>query len=94
MVPFAGYEMPVEYKEFSGGILQEHMRTRENASIFDVSHMGQIHFKGKDRKEFLNQLVVADVPGIKDNNATLSLLMNENGGIKDDCIITQFPEFM
>jgi aminomethyltransferase len=89
MVPFAGYEMPVLYSE---GIIKEHLHTREYAGIFDVSHMGQVRIVGKDASDFLEKLTVADVKALKKGHATLSLLMNEKGGIKDDCIITKVEE--
>lgn len=92
MVPFAGYEMPVEYKETVGGVLKEHMQCRNAAALFDVSHMGQLRFTGADRLEFLNQLVVADVPGLKEKSAVLSLITNAKGGIIDDTIITKFHD--
>jgi aminomethyltransferase len=84
MVPFAGWEMPLHYKE---GIVQSHLWTREKASLFDVSHMGQLRVTGKDRVKFIERLVVADVAGLAQGHATLSLFTNENGGIIDDTII-------
>ncbi len=86
MVPFAGYDMPVTYPE---GIIKEHFHCRENAGIFDVSHMGQVQIYGKDALAFLERMTVADVSALEKGKATLSLLMNEKGGIKDDCIITR-----
>ena len=92
MVPFAGYDMPVEYKDFSGGVKKEHLHCREHAGLFDVSHMGQLKIHGADRHEFLNKLVVAEVPEIAEGTATLSLITNERGGIIDDTIITNFSD--
>jgi aminomethyltransferase len=86
MVPFAGYEMPVVYSE---GIIKEHLHTRQHAGIFDVSHMGQLKIVGKDAASFLEKYTVADVHALTDGKATLSLITNENGGVKDDCIITR-----
>lgn len=86
MVPFCGYDMPVLYPD---GIIKEHMHCRENAGIFDVSHMGQVRISGKDACAFLERMTVADVQALAKGKATLSLLMNEQGGIKDDCIITK-----
>lgn len=57
MVPFAGYEMPVQYPE---GIIKEHLHCRENVGIFDVSHMGQLNIKGKDAAAFLEYITVVD----------------------------------
>jgi len=92
MVPFAGYSMPVEYKERTGGILKEHLHVRNSAGLFDVSHMGQVKVYGKDRIEFINYLTVADLNQVEHSNAVLSLLMNEKGGIKDDTVITRFED--
>ena len=89
MVPFAGYDMPVQYPD---GIMKEHAHCRTHAGIFDVSHMGQVSIKGKDAAAFLEKMTVADVQGLEKGKATLSLLMNEKGGIKDDCIITKDEE--
>jgi aminomethyltransferase len=58
IVPFAGYEMPVQYPE---GILKEHLHCRNSAGIFDVSHMGQVKITGKDAQDFLEKVTVADV---------------------------------
>ncbi|KAL1923700.1 uncharacterized protein VTP21DRAFT_8680 [Calcarisporiella thermophila] len=85
MVPFAGYSMPVQYANL--GVLQSHLHTRENASIFDVSHMLQTRLTGKDRTKFLESLVVADLVNLPAFTATLSLFTNENGGIIDDTVI-------
>jgi aminomethyltransferase len=89
MVPFAGYDMPVLYPE---GIIKEHLHCRHQAGLFDVSHMGQVRIKGKDALSFLEFMTVADLQALKKGKATLSLLMNEQGGIMDDCIITKVEE--
>jgi aminomethyltransferase len=86
MVPFAGYEMPVEYE--GEGIKDSHLFVRANAGLFDVSHMGQIRLRGADRVRFLETLVVADVAGLAPGAATLSLFTTATGGIIDDTIIT------
>lgn len=85
MVPFAGWSMPVQYTDLS--IIQSHHHTRKNASLFDVSHMLQFKIHGKDRVKCLEELVVADIAAMAENTGGLSLYMNENGGIIDDCII-------
>lgn len=74
MVEFAGYEMPVQYKE---GVLKEHLFTRESASLFDVSHMGQIKIRGKDAIDFVEKLAVGDVRGKKVHEGFLSLILNK-----------------
>ncbi|KAJ8046870.1 Aminomethyltransferase, mitochondrial [Holothuria leucospilota] len=86
MVPFAGWSMPVQYKD---GILKEHRQCREHAAIFDVSHMLQSKMYGKDRVKFIESLTVADVEGFAENTGGLSLLMNDTGGIIDDLIINK-----
>uniref|UniRef100_A0A3P8V0P4 Aminomethyltransferase n=1 Tax=Cynoglossus semilaevis TaxID=244447 RepID=A0A3P8V0P4_CYNSE len=86
MVEFAGWSMPVQYKDSH---ISSHMHTREHCSIFDVSHMLQTKVHGKDRVRFMESLVVADIAELKDNQGTLSLFTNENGGIMDDLIVTK-----
>lgn len=86
MVPFAGYEMPVLYPL---GIVKEHLFCREKVGLFDVSHMGQVRITGKDAAAFLEYFTVADIKALKKGGATLSLIMNDKGGINDDCIITK-----
>lgn len=93
MVEFAGYALPVQYPE---GVLKSHLHTREKgkASLFDVSHMGQVTVHGADRAAFLETVVVADLRALEERNATLSLITNENGGIIDDTIITNAGDHM
>ena len=85
MVPFAGYEMPVQYE----GIIAEHTWTRENAGLFDVSHMGQLLVHGRDADVALETVLPADLRGAKDMKPKYSLLLAENGGIVDDLMITR-----
>lgn len=86
MVPFAGYSMPIQYKD---SIMDSTQHCRTNGSIFDVSHMCGLTLKGKDVVPFLEKLVVADVAGLKDGSGTLSCMTNERGGIIDDTIVTR-----
>ncbi|XP_038060658.1 aminomethyltransferase, mitochondrial-like [Patiria miniata] len=86
LVPFAGWSMPVSYKE---GIATEHANCRSKAVIFDVSHMLQSKIHGKDRIKFVESLTVADVEGLKENSGTLSLLLNDKGGIIDDLVLSK-----
>ncbi len=90
MVEFAGYDMPVQYF----GVMEEHYNCRENASVFDVSHMGQVRIHGKDRVEFIESLCCGDIKELKTGSATLSLFTNEKGGIRDDTIITNMNDFL
>ena len=87
MVEFAGYWMPVQYE----GIMAEHLWTRENAGLFDVSHMGQITFRGEGVVAALEMLMPADIAGLALNRARYSLLLDENGGILDDLMLTRQP---
>ena len=86
-VPFAGYEMPVQY---SYGIVEEHKLTRSNAGLFDVSHMGQLSIEGnEDLAAELEKIIPTDLKTIKLNQSKYSFLTNVNGGIYDDLIITK-----
>jgi aminomethyltransferase len=88
MVPFAGYEMPVQYD----GIMAEHLWTRENAGLFDVSHMGQLLFHGRATDAALEKLLPADLMGLGDMKLKYSLLLDDNGGIIDDLMATRRGE--
>jgi aminomethyltransferase len=85
IVPFAGYELPVQYKD---GLMKEHLHCRQSSSLFDVSHMGQVKIHGKDRHEFIERITVVDTQTLKPGEGSLSLITNEKGGIKDDTVIT------
>ncbi|GGF53899.1 aminomethyltransferase [Terasakiella brassicae] len=85
MVPFAGYDMPVQYKQ---GIMKEHTHTREACGLFDVSHMGQALLKGADVQAAIESLTPSDIKGLPQNGIRYSLLMNEQGGIRDDFMVT------
>uniref|UniRef100_A0A0N5AW23 Aminomethyltransferase n=1 Tax=Syphacia muris TaxID=451379 RepID=A0A0N5AW23_9BILA len=87
MVPFAGYEMPVQYGSHS--IADSTIHTRERVSIFDVSHMLQTKITGKDRIKFIESITTADAEGLEPNQGTLSVFTNDNGGIRDDLIFTK-----
>lgn len=90
MVEFAGWSMPVQYKDF--GLVASHHHTRQKASLFDVSHMLQVKIHGKDRVKFIESLVVGDIQELKENSGTLSLFTNDSGGIMDDVIINKTDE--
>jgi aminomethyltransferase len=85
MVPFAGYGMPVQYSDLT--ISQSTLHTRHSASLFDVSHMGQLVFRGADRVKFLEHIVVGSVKPLKDMQCKYSLMLNTRGGIIDDLIL-------
>lgn len=88
MVPFAGYEMPVQYE----GIMAEHLWVREHAGLFDVSHMGQLLFHGPDIDRALETLLPGDLLALKDGRLRYSLLLAEDGGIIDDLMATRRGE--
>jgi len=88
MVPFAGYEMPIQYTGPFGGIVAEHEWTRSHAGLFDVSHMGQLILSGPDVAAELEKLLPGDIIGLKPGQMRYSLLLDENGGILDDLIVT------
>jgi aminomethyltransferase len=85
MVPFAGYEMPVQYPP---GIIAEHLHTRAQAGLFDVSHMGQIRLRGGAAAAALERLVPGDIAGLAPGRMRYTLFLNDRGGILDDLIAT------
>jgi aminomethyltransferase len=80
LVPFAGWEMPVQYK----GIRDEHLAVRREVGVFDVSHMGQVQTRGPEAEPFLQHLLSNDVRRIPEGGAQYSVLCREDGGILDD----------
>lgn len=88
MVGFAGYSMPVQYK----GVIAEHEQTRSSASLFDVSHMGQVIVTGPDHEttaQALESLMPGDLVGLNPGEMRYTLLLNDEGGIEDDLIVTR-----
>jgi aminomethyltransferase len=86
MVPFAGWEMPVQYE----GVIPEHRAVRGDCGAFDVSHMGQIHVDGPSAQPFLQEMLSNDVDRLADGEAQYTLLTNDEGGIVDDLIVYRF----
>ncbi|WP_136443245.1 glycine cleavage system aminomethyltransferase GcvT [Pacificoceanicola onchidii] len=84
MVPFAGYEMPVQYPM---GVLKEHQHCRAQAGLFDVSHMGQVVLSGNDVALALESLVPVNVVGLGEGRQRYAFFTNEQGGIEDDLMI-------
>jgi aminomethyltransferase len=80
LVPFAGWEMPVQYE----GIRQEHVAVRTGCGVFDVSHMGEIETSGSQAEEFLQHVLSNDVTKIAERGAQYSVLCKEDGGVLDD----------
>jgi len=84
-VPFAGYEMPVQYRP---GVMAEHLHCRAQAGLFDVSHMGQLVLRGAKPVEALETLVPGEIQALKPGRTRYTLLTNDAGGIRDDLMVT------
>ncbi|MEQ4283129.1 glycine cleavage system aminomethyltransferase GcvT [Pseudomonas syringae] len=84
MVPFAGYDMPVQYP---AGVMKEHLHTRAQAGLFDVSHMGQIRLSGADAAKALEALVPVDIIDLPVGMQRYAMFTDENGGILDDLMV-------
>jgi aminomethyltransferase len=89
MVPFAGWEMPVQYS----GVIPEHRAVRRDSGVFDVSHMGEIEIEGPRAAELLQALLSNDLDKIGPGQAQYTLLTNESGGIIDDLIVYKLDAF-
>jgi aminomethyltransferase len=89
LVPFAGWEMPVQYE----GVIQEHRAVRADAGVFDVSHMGELEVEGPRAHELLQGVLSNDLDRIVPGQAQYTLLTNERGGIVDDLIAYRLDEF-
>ncbi|MDC3234647.1 glycine cleavage system aminomethyltransferase GcvT [Candidatus Puniceispirillum sp.] len=86
MVPFAGWNMPVQY---SSGIVAEHLATRDGAGLFDVSHMAQIEISGTGADSFLERLTPTNLNALVEGRMRYSLFLNETGGVLDDLMIAR-----
>ena len=86
MVPFAGWDMPVQYAD---GIKAEHLATRDSAGLFDVSHMAQVWLSGPGAEAMLESLTPTDVGAIGDGRVRYSLFLNATGGVLDDLMIAR-----
>ena len=84
LVPFAGYEMPVQYPT---GITAEHNAVREKAGLFDVSHMGEFMVRGPQAVDFVNYVTTNDVAALAVGQAHYSTILNDRGTIEDDCLV-------
>jgi len=91
MVPFAGYEMPVQY---ALGVKKEHMHTRAQAGLFDVSHMGQLKLKGQNAAAALEALVPVDIIDLPQGKQRYALFTNEQGGLLDDLMVSNFDDHL
>ncbi len=88
MVPFAGWHMPVQYR----GIVAEHTAVRDSVGIFDVSHMGEVDFRGAKALDAVATLVTNDVTKLVDGKAMYTVTCRPHGGIVDDCIVYRFAD--
>jgi aminomethyltransferase len=89
MVPFAGYEMPVQYP---AGIIAEHQTVRKAAGLFDVSHMGELEVRGGDALGFVQYVATNDASGLAVGQAQYSAFCGEDGAMLDDCIVYRFDD--
>jgi aminomethyltransferase len=89
MVPFAGYEMPVQYPT---GITAEHQAVRTNVGIFDVSHMGEFEVTGPDRNAFVNRVTCNDVGALESGQVQYSAILTKEGAFVDDCTVYRFDD--
>jgi aminomethyltransferase len=89
MVPFAGYEMPVQY---ATGIMAEHQAVRTGVGVFDVSHMGEFEVTGPDRNAFVNRATTNDVSALETGQVQYSALLNNEGTFIDDCTVYRFDD--
>ena len=88
MVPFAGYEMPIQYE----GIVAEHTWTRESAGLFDVSHMGQLVLSGEGLDAAVEAVLPIDLSTLKPGAQRYSLLLDEDGGVLDDLMVSRLAD--
>src|SRR5205823_14176766 len=88
LVPFAGWEMPVQY----AGVIPEHRAVRNDCGVFDVSHMGELEVEGPRAAELLQGLLSNDLDRVEAGGAQYTLLMNERGGIVDDLIVYRLED--
>lgn len=89
MVDFGGWDMPVQYP---AGVIEEHLRTRTGAGLFDVSHMGEFFVEGPDAISFVNRLTTNDVTRLVDGQAHYSALTRSDGGVVDDLLVYRFDQ--
>jgi aminomethyltransferase len=91
VVPFAGYEMPVQYP---AGITAEHKAVRTSCGVFDVSHMGEFMVRGPQAVDFVNYVTTNDVAKLAEGQVHYSTILNERGTIEDDCLVYRFTDHL
>src|SRR5215831_832541 len=89
LVPFAGWEMPVQYPQ---GVIAEHKAVRERCGLFDVSHMGEFIIRGPRAVDFVNYVTTNDVAALTIGQVHYSTILNDRGTIEDDCLVYRFPD--
>ena len=89
MVPFAGWEMPIQYR---AGIMAEHQTVRTAVGVFDVSHMGEFEVTGPDRNAFVNRLTTNDVAALDAGGVQYSAFLTREGTFLDDCTVYRFED--
>jgi aminomethyltransferase len=92
LVPFAGYEMPVQYGGPEGGVKAEHEAVRQRAGLFDVSHMGEVVFRGPHAERAVQRLVTRDVSRLETGQAGYAAVCYEDGGTVDDVLVYKNPD--
>ncbi len=90
MGDFGGWNMPLWYKT---GQIKEHVATRNGCGLFDICHMGEFMVTGKDSLEFWNKVLTNDVTKLVDNQAQYNFMLNDEGGVVDDCIVYRYSEY-
>jgi len=88
MVPFAGFMMPIQYS----GIIEEHLNVRSHVGAFDVSHMGEFIFRGKDVEQYLNRMTTNNVSSLEVGQIQYSCMLYDNGGVVDDLLVYRFAD--
>lgn len=88
IIEFSGWLLPVQYE----GIIEEHQAVRNNAGLFDVSHMGEVEVKGKDAFNYIQNLVTNDISTLSDNQVIYTLMCYEDGGVVDDLLVYKFNQ--
>ena len=88
MVPFAGWNMPIQYT----GVIQEHLCVRKGVGLFDVSHMGEIDIRGEQAGDFLQHLVTNDISQLSHQAILYALMCYEHGGVVDDLLVHKFSD--
>jgi len=88
MVPFAGFEMPIQYTD----IKDEHLAVRNNCGVFDVSHMGEVLVQGKDAERFVQHIFTNDVKGAEDGQVFYGMMCREDGGTVDDLLVYKMAD--